>query len=86
MSGELVVGGASHKVTIRDISAVGAHIVAPDVLIAGWMVRLKRGDLDASATIAWIRGKEAGLKFDQPLAVKVLNGMPKAVTQSISGV
>ena len=84
MSGELVVGAESLKVTIRDISANGALIVSEKPLTQSCPVELKRGALSASGHVAWAHGKQAGVKFDDPVASEILEKtMPKALLRSL---
>ena len=84
MSGELVVEGVSTKVTIRDISANGALIVTEKPLTECSKVELKRGELRAYGHVAWAHGRQAGIKFDEPLAPGVLQKtMPKAILRSL---
>lgn len=84
MSGELIVAGKAAKITIRDISMDGAHIVCEVPLVLGAAVRLKRAGLEAAGEIAWIKKNEAGIKFDSPLEHRELQrSMPEAILKSL---
>lgn len=84
MSGELIIGAESLKVTIRDISANGALIVADRLLTESCLVELKRGALSASGHVAWAHGRQGGIKFDDPVAPEILEKtMPKGLLRSL---
>lgn len=84
MSGELIVEGASTKVTIRDISANGALIISEKPLTELSKVEMKRGAFSACGHVAWAHGRLAGVKFDEPIAADVLEKtMPKAILRSL---
>lgn len=84
MAGELVTPSGRMKATIRDISMYGAHIASEHELKIGSVVELKRAALSAEAHVAWVRGKEAGLEFVEPLKRATLErSMPKALLQRL---
>ena len=84
MAGELVTPMGRMKATIRDISLKGAHIASEHELKIGSVVELKRAALSAEAHVAWVRGREAGLEFVEPLTRSVLErSMPKALLQKL---
>ena len=84
MSGELAVGGTTLKVTIRDISANGALVIAEEPLAENLRVELKRGSLCAPGHVAWSHGRHAGLKFDEPVPTHVLEKtLPQALLRSL---
>lgn len=80
MSGELSTPTGDTKVTIRDISASGAHVVSEQPLCSASLVFLKRGTLRAAAHVVWVNGNEAGLSFERALSPQELKqGMPTAI-------
>lgn len=84
MSGELVVGGKTVKVTIRDISANGALVTTVEPLPENSTVELKRGSLSASGHVAWSHRLHAGIKFDDPVPAHVLEKtLPKSLLRSL---
>lgn len=84
MSGELVVGAKTLKVTIRDISANGALVIAEEPLAENSRIELKRGSLCASGHVAWAHDRNAGLKFDEPVPAHVLEkSLPQALLRSL---
>ena len=86
MSGELSTPTGGTKVTIRDISASGAHVVSDQPLESASLVYLKRGSLHAAAHVAWVNGNEAGLRFDRALSSEELKrSMPTAILRALDG-
>jgi len=86
MSGELSTPTGETKVTIRDISASGAHVVSDQPLKSASLVYLRRGSLHAAAHVAWVNGHEAGLRFDRALSPEELKrGMPTAILRTLDG-
>lgn len=86
MSGELSTPTGETKVTIRDISASGAHVVSDRPLQNASVVHLKRGSLCATAHVAWVNGNEAGLRFDRALSAQELrHSMPTAILRTLDG-
>jgi hypothetical protein len=84
MSGELVVGKKTLKVTIRDISQNGALVICEEHLGENSKVELKRGSLCAPGHVAWSHGRHAGLKFDEPVPTHVLEKtLPRALLRSL---
>lgn len=85
MSGELVVGSQSVRITIRDISINGVLVISETPLIEHSQVELKRGALSASGHVAWAHGRQAGVKFDEPVPAQLLEKtMPRALIKSLS--
>jgi hypothetical protein len=56
-------------IRIRNLSSVGALIEGHGVPTEGSRVRLSRGDLKISGTIAWQSGDRAGVRFDSVVSV-----------------
>jgi hypothetical protein len=63
LSATLVIRDGSHPVRVRDLSRIGAHVVAEEALPSGVDAIFKRGGTFAAARIVWSKGKEAGLEF-----------------------
>jgi hypothetical protein len=86
MSGELSTPTGEAKVTIRDISASGAHVVSEQPLRSAALVHLKRGALRVAAHVAWVSGNEAGLRFERTLSSRELKHcMPTAIQRALDG-
>jgi hypothetical protein len=86
MSGELSTPTGETKVTIRDISASGAHIISEQPLGSASLVYLKRGTLCAAAHVAWVNGNEAGLRFERELSpLELKQSMPTAILRALDG-
>jgi hypothetical protein len=63
-------GAGSVPVRIRNISAKGALIDGPILPEPGAKVRLVRGMLQASGTLAWEAQGHAGVSFEEPIDVE----------------
>jgi hypothetical protein len=74
MIGALITPAGTHKVTIRDVSRTGAHVLIKDELPSGCDVLLKRGALFAAAQVVWVRDNEAGLRFYRELSPDEIGG------------
>jgi len=84
MSGLLSTPVDAVKVTIRDISESGAHVVGDRQIPSDCRVQLQRGEMHVFAQVAWVRGKEAGLSFERPLTLAELKRcMPIAVIRAL---
>lgn len=73
--GTIYVDGASTPVRVRNLSPTGAMIEGAVLPRAGRRVRLRRGDLEVSAEIAWCKDGAAGLRFES--AVTVAEWLPR---------
>jgi PilZ domain len=60
--------GAS-PVRVRNLSVHGALLEGDDLPVEGTKVQLGRGRLSAAGTIAWQRGNQRGVRFDEPVEV-----------------
>ncbi len=78
MTATLMTREGAYKVRIRDISAVGAQVVAENPIPSGSDTLLKRQSLFAAAEVVWSEGKEAGLKFYRKLSPDELAGAQTA--------
>src|SRR5574338_707014 len=63
-------GKSSSPVRLRNMSSEGALAEGVDVPQAGSEVRLVRGSLAASATVAWSAQGRCGLHFSSPVSVR----------------
>jgi hypothetical protein len=71
MVGSLMTPDGARRVTIRDISRVGAQVACEEQIPANCDVLFKRGTLFAAAHVAWVNKGEAGLKFYREISVEV---------------
>lgn len=67
LTATLVTTTRRQAVTLRSISSTAAMLEAPDLPPVGRMVQLRRGCLDAIATVAWTDGDRCGIEFIEPL-------------------
>lgn len=56
-------------VFLRNMSPTGALVEGSFLRDVGTLVRLKRGSLQATASVIWVDGRKAGITFDSPLFV-----------------
>lgn len=68
------LGGFADDVVIRDIAPHGCRIVSHALAVRpGAKVVLRPTGLEGlCATVCWVRGHEAGVEFDQPLYLPVV--------------
>lgn len=85
MTGTLLTPQCAHKVVIRDVSATGAHVSAPDAIAGNCDAILKRGSLFAAAHIAWSEGREAGIRFYRHLSDEEIDSTFHAVVLRNAG-
>jgi hypothetical protein len=84
MSGVLSTPIGAMKVTIRDVSEAGAHVVGEKQIPSECRVQLERGEMHVFAHVVWARGKAAGLSFERPLTGPELERcMPMAVVRAL---
>jgi PilZ domain len=85
MFGVLVTPVGTQKVTIRDISRIGAQVAGKDEIPKDCDVLLKRGSLFAAARVAWVSGNEAGIHFYRELSPGEVEGtLPGALMRESS--
>jgi hypothetical protein len=73
----------STPVRLRNISATGAQIECPEYLTVGSEPLLELGpELSISATVAWVVGDQAGLRFNSPFDLHNLARSRPQVTGS----
>lgn len=80
MKSLLMTATGAHKVTVRDISRTGAHVVGVRGLQEDCDAIFSRGELFAAAHVAWVDGDEAGLRFYRELSPEEIDGtLPTAL-------
>jgi hypothetical protein len=67
MSASLELSGASLSVKLRNLSAEGALVEGEKLPIEGASVLFRKGDLSMPGTVAWVKGRQAGVRFAQNL-------------------
>ena len=65
---DLLTESGNHRVTVRDISRSGAHIIGAMRVPPETDAILRRGDLFAAVRIGSVKGDEAELKFYRQLS------------------
>jgi hypothetical protein len=68
MTGVLLTPAGAQKVTLRDISRTGAHLVGTKDVPSDCDAIFRRGSLFAAARVSWVRGGEVGIQFYRELA------------------
>jgi PilZ domain len=80
LSATLEWPGRALTATLRNLSEHGAMVEAGGEIVPGSGVIFRRKDLHVHGRVAWVRGKLAGIAFDQPLNADVLlQHVPKPV-------
>jgi len=78
LTATIEVGGLTHDVKLRNLSAEGALVEGADDLPEGVAITFCRKELRTRARIAWVQGKYAGIAFDKPLEpAEVLRHIPR---------
>lgn len=67
LAGTIEVLRRRKQVKIRNFSEEGALIEGDALPKEGTTTRFERNDLKLSATVVWVQGRYAGLKFERPL-------------------
>lgn len=67
MSASLELSGTSLPVKLRNLSAEGALVEGDKLPVEGAALLFRKGDLSVSGTIAWVKGRQAGVNFGQKL-------------------
>jgi hypothetical protein len=67
MSASLELSGTSLPVKLRNLSAEGALVQGDKLPVEGASILFRKGDLSMSGTVAWVKGKQAGVSFAQKL-------------------
>ena len=67
MAASLELSGTSLPVKLRNLSAEGALVQGDKLPVEGASVLFRKGDLSMPGTIAWVKGRQAGVSFAQNL-------------------
>jgi hypothetical protein len=67
MSASLELSGTSLPVKLRNLSADGALVEGDKLPVEGASVLFRKGDLSMPGTVAWVKGRQAGVSFAQKL-------------------
>lgn len=67
MAASLELSGASIPVKLRNLSAEGALVEGDKLPVEGAAILFRKGDLGMSGTVAWVKGRQAGINFAQKL-------------------
>jgi hypothetical protein len=67
MSASLELSGTSLPVKLRNLSAEGALVEGDRLPVEGAALLFRKGDLSMPGTIAWVKGRQAGVSFAQKL-------------------
>ena len=67
MSASLELSGTSVPVKLRNLSAEGALVEGDRLPVEGASIMFRKGDLSMNGTVAWVKGKQAGVSFAQKL-------------------
>jgi len=79
MTATLDYSGRAIKVTLRNLSSDGAQVEGVELPVEGTDLLFRKGDLAVAGSIIWTKGKQAGIRFEQPLdPATVLNHVPVA--------
>ena len=77
MSATLEIAGRALTVKLRNLSSEGAQVEAADLPVEGTQSMFRKGDIATVGRIVWVKDKQAGIRFDQPLQTDaVLNHIP----------
>ena len=67
MSASLELSGTSLPVKLRNLSAEGALVEGDKLPVEGASILFRKGDLSMVGTVAWVKGRQAGVSFAQKL-------------------
>ena len=67
MSASLELSGTSMPVKLRNLSADGALVEADKLPVEGTSILFRKGDLSVPGRVAWVKGRRAGVGFEQKL-------------------
>lgn len=72
MSAVLELSGQALEVVLRNLSADGALVEGDTLPVEGAQVRFRRNELVVSGKVVWVRGRRAGLSFNDKLTPEAL--------------
>ena len=79
LTATLDYSGRAVKVTVRNLSSDGAQVEGAQLPVEGSDLMFRKGDLAVAGSVIWVKGKQAGIRFDQELdPATVLNHVPAA--------
>ena len=67
IAASLELSGTSMPVKVRNLSAEGALVIGDKLPVEGASVLFRKGDLSMAGSIAWVKGRQAGINFAQKL-------------------
>ena len=67
MSASLELSGTSVPVKLRNLSADGALVEGDKLPVEGSSIMFRKGDLSTAGTVAWVKGRQAGVSFAHKL-------------------
>ena len=67
MSASLELSGTSLPVKLRNLSAEGSLVEGDKLPVEGASVLFRKGDLSMAGTVAWVKGRQAGISFAHKL-------------------
>lgn len=67
MTASLELSGTSLPVKLRNLSAEGALVTADMLPVEGAAIMFRKGDLCVAGTVAWVKGRQAGINFSVKL-------------------
>lgn len=67
MSASLELSGTSLPVKLRNLSAEGSLVEGDKLPVEGASILFRKGDLSMAGTVAWVKGRQAGISFAQKL-------------------
>lgn len=78
MAASLELSGTSLAVKLRNLSSEGALIQGDALPVEGASVMFRKGELCVSGQVAWVKGRQAGIAFAEPLnPEQLLRHVPK---------
>jgi len=72
MSASLELSGTSLPVKLRNLSAEGALVEGDKLPVEGASLLFRKGELSVAGTVAWVKGRQAGVSFGTKLAPEQL--------------
>lgn len=67
MSASLELSGTALPVKLRNLSAEGALVEGDKLPVEGASLLFRKGDLSMAGTVAWVKGRQAGVSFAKKL-------------------
>ena len=67
MAASLELSGTALPVKLRNLSADGALVEGDTLPVEGASIMFRKGDLSMAGTVAWVKGRQAGVSFAHKL-------------------